>query len=237
MPAVLTQPVSRRQLLQAGAAAGGALALGPLGRAPAFAIDRPRLTHGVQSGEPTRSSRVIWARADRPSHMRVQVSPTDSFKRAVTIDGPRLTADADYTGQLRLRGLKPGRDVFYRVQLEDAGNPSARSEPVVGHVRTAPPAARDLSCVWSGDLVGQGWGINPDAGAFGPNQLDATFGPQAAFVSAPPRANTSPAEGYQFFGEIAIAGETGALTARLRDIDGKVLYPVELAADEVPAAP
>ncbi|MCP9953103.1 alkaline phosphatase D family protein [Actinomadura madurae] len=63
-----------------------------------------------------------------------------------------------------------------------------------------------------------------NAGAFGPNELDGTFGPQLRFVKAPPRANTSPAEGHQFFGEVRIDGHTEALTVHLRDLDGAILH-------------
>ena len=62
------------------------------------------------------------------------------------------------------------------------------------------------------------------AGAFGPNALDGTFGPQAAFVHAPPRANTGPAEGFQHFGEVTIDGESAALTVHLRDREGASLW-------------
>ncbi|GAB6900621.1 alkaline phosphatase D family protein [Kineosporia succinea] len=62
------------------------------------------------------------------------------------------------------------------------------------------------------------------AGAFGPNALDSTFGPKAEFVAAPPRANTSPMEGYQFFGEVEIDGHSRDFTVHLRDIDGRSLW-------------
>lgn len=68
-----------------------------------------------------------------------------------------------------------------------------------------------------------------NAGAFGPNKLDATFGPSAEFVNAPLRANTSPLEGFQHFGEVEIAAETAEFTVRLRDQDSKVLYAKTLA--------
>ncbi len=55
-----------------------------------------------------------------------------------------------------------------------------------------------------------------NAGAFGPNKLDATFGPEAVFVKAPPAANTSPAQGYQFFGQVDIDAETGCSRCRSR---------------------
>ena len=40
------------------------------------------------------------------------------------------------------------------------------SEPLDGSFRTAPRDRRDVSFTWSGDLAGQGWGINPDLGGF-----------------------------------------------------------------------
>jgi phosphodiesterase/alkaline phosphatase D-like protein len=67
-----------------------------------------------------------------------------------------------------------------------------------------------------------------NAGAFGPNALDATFGPQVVFQAAPPAPNTSPADGFQFFGHVAIDGDTRVMTVSLRDLDGAVLFSTEL---------
>jgi alkaline phosphatase D len=67
-----------------------------------------------------------------------------------------------------------------------------------------------------------------NAGTFGPNTLDGTFGPQLKFIKTGPRANASPAEGAQFFGDVAIDGHTGVLTVKLRDLDNIVLYSVDL---------
>ncbi|MDQ4114511.1 MAG: alkaline phosphatase, partial [Actinomycetota bacterium] len=51
-----------------------------------------------------------------------------------------------------------------------------------------------------------------------------TFGPAAEFVAAPPAANASPADGFQFFGEVEIDGRTQQLTVTLRDVDGGALF-------------
>jgi alkaline phosphatase D len=48
------------------------------------------------------------------------------------------------------------------------------------------------------------------------------------FSAAPPAANTSPADGFRFFGHVAIDGETEAMTVTLHDLDGKALFGVEL---------
>ena len=68
-----------------------------------------------------------------------------------------------------------------------------------------------------------------NARAFGPNALDGTFGPQAVFVHAPPRANASPLEGFQHFGEVDIDARSRTLTVRLRDQDGTSLWSTTLS--------
>ncbi|MCM6775295.1 alkaline phosphatase D family protein [Nocardia sp. CDC159] len=68
------------------------------------------------------------------------------------------------------------------------------------------------------------------AGAFGPNPLDPTFGPEAVFVHAPPAQNTSPLDGaFQHFGEVLIDGKTRELTVNLCDSTGSVLFTQRLA--------
>ena len=46
------------------------------------AADRPLVTHGVQSGDVGADGGVVWARADRPSQMMVEVATTESFGNA-----------------------------------------------------------------------------------------------------------------------------------------------------------
>jgi alkaline phosphatase D len=51
------------------------------------------------------------------------------------------------------------------------------------------------------------------------------------FSAAPPVANTSPADGFQFFGHVRIDGETRVMTVSLRDLDGRVLFSIDLKAE------
>ena len=69
-----------------------------------------------------------------------------------------------------------------------------------------------------------------NAGSFGPNALDRTFGPTVVFQKAPPMANASPLAGYQFFGEIRIDPASKALTAELIDLDGVSQFSKTLMA-------
>lgn len=68
-----------------------------------------------------------------------------------------------------------------------------------------------------------------NAGAFGPNQLDGTFGPEAVYVHAPPVQNSSPLDAFQHFGEVRIDGRSRELTVDLCDAAGSVLFSKSLA--------
>jgi alkaline phosphatase D len=147
-------PMTRRGLLGLGVVGGVA---GLAGSAPAFSrsLDRPLLTHGVQSGDPSSGSAVVWSRADRPSRLWVQVGG-----RAVR--GPVVTPGTDLTGKLTLRGLPAGERVHYSVRAESLDRPGLLGPPVSGSLRTA--GGKGVRFVWTGDVVGQGWGIDPAYG-------------------------------------------------------------------------
>ena len=65
-----------------------------------------------------------------------------------------------------------------------------------------------------------------NAGTFGPNPLDNTFGPQILFqkVPEPGTFNLPPSAGLQFFGQVEIDGESEVMTVTLRDLAGEALY-------------
>jgi alkaline phosphatase D len=69
-----------------------------------------------------------------------------------------------------------------------------------------------------------------NAGTFGPNALDDTFGPQARFVAVPAgmKPNRPPSAGLQFFGTVRIDGKTEVLTVKLHDLAGRVLFTLDL---------
>ena len=174
--------ISRRRFLGGGVAlAGGAAASGmlidpgrassikTLGSKQASAValarsGRPIVTYGVQSGDVTRTSAVVWARANRLSRMIVEVDTNNTFSAPRAIRGPVARAATDFTTQVDLSGLLPGEQLFYRVFFQDLDDRRLISEPSAGSFRTAPSRKRTLSFVWSGDTAGQGWGINPDFG-------------------------------------------------------------------------
>ncbi|SCK51915.1 alkaline phosphatase D [Streptomyces sp. WMMB 714] len=157
---------ARRTLLRGSLAASAALSLS--GAAPAQALKgRPAAKWGVQAGDVTSSSGLIWVRSDRRARMIVETSATESFRGARRWIGPVVGPDTDYTGMTPVHGLPAGEQVHYRVMLADADDPRRTGEPVRGTFRTAPDKRRHkVRFLWSGDLAGQGWGINPDRGGY-----------------------------------------------------------------------
>ncbi|MBC9729588.1 alkaline phosphatase [Streptomyces sp. TRM68367] len=159
----------RRSVLRGSLAASAVLTLPTaLGSAPAFARSgRPAARWGVQTGDVTCDSGLVWVRSDRPARMIVETSATESFGNPRRWHGPLLGAGTDFTGTTPLRGLPSGEQIHYRVLLADPDDPRRTSEPVTGTFRTASARRRSgVRFVWSGDLAGQGWGINPDIGGY-----------------------------------------------------------------------
>lgn len=160
---------ARRSVLRAGLVTGAA-ALLPSVASPALAgpglvrSGRPELTHGIATGDPTSSGAVVWARSSRTARMMVTLSRTPDFRRSVTVRGPVVTDASDYTGQVDVRFLPSGSRVYYRVRLEDPDRHGVHGDSESGSFVTAPLRRRDIRFLWSGDMVGQGWGSNPDLG-------------------------------------------------------------------------
>jgi alkaline phosphatase D len=117
----------------------------------------------VQSGDVSVDSGMVWARADRPARMLVEVATTDSFKdirHAVHIDA---LPESDFTAKALIDDLPAGQDIFYRLSFQDLSS-AIHGESLVGRFRTAPADRRDVSFIWSGDTAGQGWGIDESRG-------------------------------------------------------------------------
>lgn len=157
----ISRGLSRRCFLAtAGTSVIGTLAMPTLSRA----ADRPAVTSGVQSGDVGADGGVVWARADRPSQMLVEVATSESFANVQTLPPVAALPESDFTAKLLLQNLPAGQEIFYRVRFRNLSDINVESEPVLGRFRTAPADRRDVSFVWGGDVAGQGWGINPDDG-------------------------------------------------------------------------
>src|SRR3954447_13923185 len=171
----MTEPThhSRRTLLKAGLTGASAAAAGFVVPSTALAVpllrgDRPVLTHGVQSGDVTPGSAIVWSRADRPSRLVVEIARDPSFRHARRVPGPLAGPTTGGTGQVRVAGLAPRTEYHYRVTAEAPDgwrrgprSGGGRGEPLTGRFATAPVGRRDTRILWSGDVVGQNWGINP----------------------------------------------------------------------------
>ena len=147
---------SRRAFLATGTAFASTIALPSISRASA----RPVFTHGVQSGDVDMASGMIWTRTDRPARVMMEISTSESFADARTLAALDALPESDFAVRRLVEGLPSDQDIFYRFVAQDLTDLKATSEPIVGRFRTAPNARRDIRFAWSGDTVGQGWGID-----------------------------------------------------------------------------
>jgi len=151
----------RRTLLQGGAA--GALAVTGAAATPyssaALVRNRIELPSGVQTGDVTTDSAVLWARASQPGRLVARLTSGRTIRDLV---GPWAGEASDLTAKIQVAGLAPGREHQVELAFEDEdGN---RGEVGVATFSTAAIHPSETSFVWTGDTCGQGWGINPDLG-------------------------------------------------------------------------
>jgi len=125
---------------------------------------RPSVSFGVQTGDVLPHRAIIWSRTDRPAQMLVEFSTNETFRNPWHTAGPVALRSNDFTTRIDQAGLPSGEQILYRVTFQSLDATRVRSEPVVGRFRTAPSTVRDVLFAWSGDNVGQGWGINLDFG-------------------------------------------------------------------------
>lgn len=133
--------------------------LPPTKQGPTTKQERPFF---VQSGDVDATSAVLWARAGQPAG-RLCIDITEAsdprFSRARRVLGPPATQDTDLTAQVLVTGLPTGSDLLYRATFGEGSTSFAE-----GRLRTAPEDDREVVLAWSGDTVGQGWGIDPARG-------------------------------------------------------------------------
>src|SRR5262245_30361006 len=157
--------MTRRRILTTLASAT-ATSLSTSVKAPALirSVRRPLITHGVQSGDISADSGMVWARTDRPARLLIETATTERFRDSRFSAFVDALPETDFTAKALIENLPPGQHIFYRLRFQDLSATDALSEPVVGRFKTAPPARQSISFVWSGDTAGQGWGIDAARG-------------------------------------------------------------------------
>jgi alkaline phosphatase D len=169
------------------------------------------------------NSRAVWkvVAADMPIGLNVGdgTAPSGEARWEAIANGEPGTAKGRELEVAELLGYLKGRRVRNVVWL------TADVHYCAAHYYDPARASfRDFDPFWefvAGPL---------NAGSFGLNTLDGTFGPQVVFVKAPPpgQSNLSPFSGLQFFGEVNIDGYSGVMTVDLRDLDGASVFSRKL---------
>src|SRR5207249_9998166 len=133
---------SRRRFVAGAAYAGASLLLPPWApRVLAYTGQeadrrRPVLPLGVQSGDVTPTSAVVWSAADRPSRMLVEWATTEAMTDRRRVQGPAALPETGGAARVVLTDLPPGQEIFYRVTFQDLAGGRAISAPRGGRLRT-----------------------------------------------------------------------------------------------------
>ena len=156
--------------------------------------------------------------ADRPASSATARTPQgrDAFEAVANGDGPALGRELEIADLLR---SSSGSDSQER-RLADRRRALHRRAPLRSGARRSSPISTPFWEFVSGPI---------NAGGFGPNKLDNTFGPQVMFQKAPGRNNAPPTEGGQFYGLAKIDGKTGALNVQIKDLNGAILFETSLS--------
>ena len=132
---------------------------------PRLAPARFAVPYGVQSGDVTQDRPATGRPLTALGRMIVEYATTDQLTDAKRVVGDAAIYESCWTAKTMLTDLTgPAQDLFYRVTFQDLTDLVTFSEPAIGRLKTVPTDRRDVSFVWSGHAVGQGWGINPELG-------------------------------------------------------------------------
>src|SRR5215475_15785809 len=103
-----------------------------------------KLTHGIASGDVTNDSAIIWSRNNQGALMHVTYDSNANFTHPKMANTTKLSNQTtDYTSHIKLEGLSPDTDYYYRVwfsapSLSQNTNDSLMSNTLTGSFRTAP---------------------------------------------------------------------------------------------------
>ncbi len=163
-----------------------------------------------------RDSRALWkvVSSDMPIGLLVDdgldVQQREMFEAVANGDGPVLGREFEFADLFRFMKRERIRNVVWITA--DVHYTAAH------YYDPARAQFEDFDPFWefvSGPL---------NAGSFGPNPLDDTFGPSVVFQKASPRPDAPPSAGFQFFGQVDIDGASGGLTVTLKDVAGASLF-------------
>ncbi len=179
---------ARRTLLRGAAAASLAAAVPATAWAAPSRPAPSRLTlpSGLQTGDVTTDSAVLWSRASGEGRLHAVLHALDPEGRRLTatpsrrsrgrgrdgqpivLRGPGATSRTDFTARISAKDLPS--DTEFEVELFFEDENGTKGEVGTARFATAPGHRSDgaQSFVWTADTAGQGYGINPEVdGMFG----------------------------------------------------------------------
>ncbi|REE03976.1 alkaline phosphatase D family protein [Citricoccus nitrophenolicus] len=179
-----------------------AVTAGPAGAAPASpsaaarrTASRLTLPSGIQTGDVTSNSAVLWSRSSGEGRLQAVLHALDADGdrinargrrrghgrgrdgEPIRLRGPRATAETDFTARINASGLPTGTTFEIELAFEDEHG--RLGELGRGSFSTAPgrKSGGAQSFVWTADTAGQGYGINEEVGGMFGYETMRSFNP------------------------------------------------------------
>jgi len=155
-------------------------------------------------------------RAERQMRARIAAIPDGVYEGTSTVDSDGVV-DAPLT--IRMKITKRAEDLTFDL--------TGSSPPCRGPMNSVIATTKSAIYLAIKHVFPE---VPINAGTFGPNELDDTFGPEVRFIKAPPagQANLAPSAGYQFFGHVHIDGRSEVMTVTLKDRANAALWSIGL---------
>ena len=126
----------------------------------------PACEQGLALGDISLEGLIVWSRTDQLAQFNVEWSQYEDFRYAHQCAPVNAYRGDDFTSKIALRDLPEDRDVFIRAHYRSLA--SGKTSPqLTARLRTpSKQNTRPYKFAWSGDLGGQGFGINPEIGGY-----------------------------------------------------------------------
>lgn len=159
----MKQTVSRRHFLKT---SSGLFVFPMVGHAKASSSPPPQAYQGLALGDVSTQGVVLWSRCNQAATFSTEWSEYEDFRYTHRCPDVDAQGSSDFTTKLGLSNLPPDRDIYVRSVFRSVST-GKKSEQLRAQFRTPSETSdRALKFAWSGDLCGQGYGINPDIGGY-----------------------------------------------------------------------
>lgn len=159
----MENPVSRRNFLKT---SSGLFVFPFAGQVQAAPTPPPQAYQGLALGDVSTQGVVLWSRCNQAASWSTEWSEYEDFRYTHRCPEVDAQSSSDFTTKLALTDLPPDREIYIRSFFRSISTGKTSEQHHATFRTPGVKSSRALKFAWSGDLCGQGYGINPDIGGY-----------------------------------------------------------------------